>query len=141
MTTTPILENNIHQTMDWIYAVEEACHWDDDNQRKAFIALRAVLHQLRDLLALEAAAALSSQLPLLIRGVFFENWKPESHSSKSLEKDAFLKMVGKALYPYRDMDVEKTINGVFKVLSRKLPPGVFDNIIQAIPKDIQDIYK
>lgn len=141
MATTTILENNIHQTMDWIYAVEEACHWDDDNQRKAFIALRAVLHQLRDLLALEAAAALSSQLPLLIRGIFFENWKPDSNSSKIFEKDEFLSLVSKALYPYRDMDVEKTIKGVFNVLSRKLPPGVFDNIIKAIPKEIQALNK
>jgi len=141
MATTPILENNIHQTMDWIYAVEEACHWDDENQRKAFIALRAVLHQLRDLLALETAAALSSQLPLLIRGIFFENWKPDSNSSKIFERDDFLKKVGKAMYPYRDMDIEKTIKGVFNVLSRKLPPGVFENILQAIPKDIQELYK
>ncbi len=59
MAKVPILENNIHQTMDWIYAIEEACNWNEDNQRKAFVALKAVLHELRDLLPLEQAARFS----------------------------------------------------------------------------------
>lgn len=141
MATAPILENNIHQTMDWIYAIEEACHWDDDNQKKAFIALRAVLHQLRDLLGLEQAAHLSAQLPLVIRGIFFENWNPSPGATPKIEKADFLGSISKGLYPYRDMDVEKTTKGVLHVLGGKLPPGEFEKIIKEIPKDIKDLYK
>jgi uncharacterized protein (DUF2267 family) len=130
MATVPILENNIHQTMDWIYAIEEACHWDDDNQKKAFTALRAVLHQLRDLLGLEEAAHLSAQLPLVIRGIFFENWNPKPGSASRVEKSEFLGLISKGLYPYRDMDVEKTTKGVLQVLAGKLPPGEFEKIIK-----------
>lgn len=140
-TTVPILENNIHQTMDWIYAIEEACHWDDDNQRRAFVALRAVLHQLRDLLTIEEAAHLSAQLPLVIRGIFFENWNPNPTTSEMIEKAEFLGSIAKLLYPYQELDVEKTTRGVFQVLRGKLPPGEFDKIISTIPKEIRELYQ
>lgn len=141
MDSVPILENNIHQTMDWIYAIEEECHWDDENQRKAFIALRAVLHKLRDLFSPEDAAQLGAQLPLVIRGIFFEDWKPNPSPDSQTQKKDFLKGVADALYPYRDINVEETTRAVFQVIGEKLPTGAFHKIIKNIPKDIREFYK
>lgn len=141
MAAVPILENNIHQTMDWIYAIEEACHWDVDNQKKAFAALRAVLHELRDLLPLETAARLSEQLPLVIRGIFFENWHPRFIPTQEIKKEDFLSAIAETLYPYTEVDVEETTRGVLQVLGEKLPFGELENIIQNMSKEIQELYK
>jgi uncharacterized protein (DUF2267 family) len=142
MPTQPILENTIHETMDWIYAVEAACHWEEDNQRKAFTALRAVLHQLRDRLTVEDAAYFSTQLPLVIRGIYFEDWIPNtSNKSQNPDKEDFLKSIREALYPYRDMDVEKMTIGILHVLKGKLPAETFEKIIASIPKGIKELYK
>jgi uncharacterized protein (DUF2267 family) len=83
--------------MDWIYAIEEACHWDEDNQKKALAVLRAVLHELRDFLPLEKSAQLGAHLPLVIRGIFFENWHPRPLPIQEIKKDDFLKAVTEAL--------------------------------------------
>lgn len=141
MATVPILEDNIHQTMDWIYAIEEACHWDVDNQKKAFAALRAVLHEFRDLLPLESAARLSAQLPLVIRGIFFENWHPRFIPTQEIKKEVFLSAIAETLYPYSDVDVEETTKGVLQVLGEKLPLGELEDIIQDMSKEIQELYK
>lgn len=42
----------------------------------AYRVARAWLHSVRDRLEVTAAARLSAQLPLLLRGVFFEGWEP-----------------------------------------------------------------
>ena len=141
MAAVPILEDNIHQTMDWIYAIEEACHWDVDNQKKAFAALRAVLHEFRDLLPLESAARLSAQLPLVIRGIFFENWHPRFIPTQEIKKEVFLSAIAETLYPYSDVDVEETTKGVLQVLGEKLPLGELEDIIQDMSKEIQELYK
>lgn len=141
MGGVPILENNIHQTMDWIYAIEEACHWDVDNQKKAFAALRAVLHELRDLLPMESCAQLSAQLPLVIRGIFFENWRPRFIPTQEIKKEDFLSAIAETLYPYSDVNVEETTRGVLQVLAEKLPLGELENIVQNISKEIQDLFQ
>lgn len=140
MVALPILENNIHQAMDWIYAIEEACHWDEYNQKKAFAALRAVLHELRDLLPLEYAAQLSAQLPLVIRGIFFENWHPRFIPKQEIRKDDFLCAIGETLYPYQDMDVEETARCILQVLGDRLPDGLLEDIILQTPSEIQELY-
>lgn len=141
MAAVPILENNIHQTMDWVYAIEEACQWDENNQRRAFTALKAVLHELRNLLSIEQTAQLSTQLPLVIRGIFFENWNPNSITFQKMNKQDFLESVAKALYPYRDMDIEATTKGVLHVLGEKMPEGEFEKILQNIPGEIKELYR
>lgn len=141
MVAVPVLENNIHQTMDWIYAIEEACHWDEDNQKKAFSALRAVLHELRDLLPIEYTAQLSAKLPLVIRGIFFENWQPHPPPPQNIKKEDFLAAVAKALYPYPAMEVEEITTGVLSVLGEKLPAGELEKILNHIPGEIKDLYK
>lgn len=140
MAELPILENNIHQAMDWIYAIEEACHWDEENQKKAFAILRAVLHELRKLLPLEKAAQLSAQLPLIIRGIFFENWRPHVVVSQEIKKGDFLASIAKALYPYQNIDPEETVRSVFHVLKEKLPAGTLEDILKNMPKEIQELY-
>ena len=127
--------------MDWIYAIEEACHWDEDNQKKAFAALRAVLHELRDLLPIEYTAQLSAQLPLVIRGIFFENWQPHPVPLQEIKKEDFLAAVAKALYPYPAMEVEEITKGVLSVLGEKLPAGELEKILNNLPGEIKELYK
>jgi uncharacterized protein (DUF2267 family) len=140
MVAVPILENNIHQTMDWIYAIEEACHWDENNQKKAFLALKAVLHQLRDLLPIESAAQLGDLLPIVIRGIFFENWKPTTPQVPEPKREDILKNMTSALYPYHSVDVEQTVRGVLQVLKQKLPTNELEAIIRGLPKELREFY-
>jgi len=49
---------------------------DLEDEERACLALRAGLHALRDRLTVEEAAHLAAQLPIAVRGLFFEGWHP-----------------------------------------------------------------
>jgi anti-anti-sigma factor len=54
--------------------------WED--RHLAYHALRTVLQALRDWLPVDEAAALGAQLPLLIRGFYYEHWHPHGKPVK-----------------------------------------------------------
>jgi len=141
MGSIPVLEKNIHQTMSWLYAIDEECNWEEDNQKRTFAALRVVLHELRDLLPLENAIHLSAQLPLIIRGLFFENWSTHSDQPKLRKKEAFLSYIADKLSQYPEINVENVTRGVLKVLSDRVSAGEFEKIIVVLPTDIRDLFE
>jgi uncharacterized protein (DUF2267 family) len=96
----PILRKNIQKTSMWLYDIGDSCDWEEPDQQRALAILRATLQELRDLLPLGNMAHLSAQLPLFIRGLFFEGWNPQRNPSKGRKKDAFLESIEDHLQPY-----------------------------------------
>jgi uncharacterized protein (DUF2267 family) len=68
MTQTGLtpFDSTLQTTNVWLNDVQEQLGWGDDH-RRAYHALRAVLHALRDRLPVDHAAALAAQLPMLVR--------------------------------------------------------------------------
>jgi uncharacterized protein (DUF2267 family) len=56
--------------------IEQAFGWPKDRRTQSYAALRGVLHALRDRLSVDETAQLGAQLPTLIRGVYYDGWKP-----------------------------------------------------------------
>ena len=56
---------------------------------KAYGVIRAVLHTLRDCLTIEEIAHLGAQLPTIIRGVFYEGWRPNDIPKKIKNPENF----------------------------------------------------
>jgi uncharacterized protein (DUF2267 family) len=74
MTGLDIFDSTIQKTNLWLKDMLEELGWED--RHKAYQGLRFPLHALRDCLTVEEAVQLAAQLPLLIRGVYYEGWKP-----------------------------------------------------------------
>ena len=58
--------------------------------------LHETLHAVRDFLTVNEAADLSAQLPLLIRGMFFDGWIPAKTPAKRRSPDDFVNRVMKS---------------------------------------------
>lgn len=140
MARASILEKSFHKTLDWLYDIEDACGWDDGDQRKALGALRAVLHQLRDLLPIENAAHFSAQLPLLIRGLFFECWVPGREPSRIRHKEDFLDAIYQSIQIYNEPDVEKITKNILCVIFQKIDPLEKEKIIKTIPDGLRELF-
>src|SRR5262249_61108295 len=59
------------------------------DRRVAWHALGAVLHALRDRLQLGLAVHLGAQLPLLVRGLYYDQWRPTAENFKLATAEEF----------------------------------------------------
>jgi uncharacterized protein (DUF2267 family) len=66
--------------------------WDSSHRELAYHALRSVLHALRDRLTVNEANDLAAQLPMLIRGLYYEGWSPGSVPIR-MTREAFLQRI------------------------------------------------
>jgi uncharacterized protein (DUF2267 family) len=67
------IESTTQKTHEWIARIAEALHKE---KRDASKALRSVLQTVRDRLPSDLAVHFGAQLPMLIRGLYYEGWEP-----------------------------------------------------------------
>ena len=80
VTTIPHIEASVHTANVWLKELAQELGWED--RERVYHALRSVLHALRNRLTVDEAADLGAQLPLLIRGLYYEGWDPSSTAVK-----------------------------------------------------------
>jgi uncharacterized protein (DUF2267 family) len=128
---------------------EHATHWvkdmmdelrTDDRQR-AWHALRAGLHALRDRLTVEEAAQLSAQLPLLIRGLYFEGWDPTGKPLRIRHRAEFLALVREKYAPRTDTAADDLVRALFGVLEKHVSIGELTDIMLTLPTELVDLVR
>jgi len=85
------LDHTLQITHVWINDLEERLGWE--NKPRAYRLLKAVLHALRDWLQINESAHFAAQLPELLRGVYYEQWRPALAPVKKRSKADFLARV------------------------------------------------
>jgi uncharacterized protein (DUF2267 family) len=116
--------------------------WDDPH--KAYRALRVVLHALRDHLTLEETAHLGAQFPMLIRGLYYEGWKPSKQPIKERHEEQFLARI--AEYFQNDPELrsvaafEVMTSKVFSVIARHISKGEMKDVLQILPTEIRNLW-
>lgn len=110
------------------------------NARRAYLALKVTLHALRDRLPVDEAAQLGAQLPLLVKGIYYEEWDPSNKPLKERHLAGFLAHVGKDLRHDPEMDPERAVRAVFAVLARHVTPGEVMDVMLSLPRDLRDLW-
>jgi len=131
------LDHTVQETNTWLRAVADQLHFDD--RHHAYIALRAVLHALRDRLPPEVAVHLGAQLPMLVRGVYYEGWHMAGKPVKDRNVQEFSDHVLKELPPRFPMDPLTVARGVFEVLWERLDPGEFAKLMDHLPVSLRTL--
>jgi uncharacterized protein (DUF2267 family) len=108
----------------------------DTDKERAHRALRATLHTLRDRLTVEGAAHLAAQLPLVVRGVFFEGWKPSAVPQK-MHHDEFLERVREEAMLETSDEAQDAVRAVMSVMWEHVTPGALDHVAAQLPTDLQ----
>jgi len=136
-TGTAAFDSTVQTTNIWLDEIMEEMGWFD--RHRAYHALRVVLHTLRDRLPVNGAAALAAQLPLLIRGIFYEGWHPADKPIKERKKEEFLAHIAEA---FRDdpVDPEKVARAVFGVMSKHISSGEKVHVEQLLPVEIRSLW-
>ena len=136
-TGLKVFDSTIQTTNIWLDDVMKDLGWHD--RHRAYHALRAVLHTLRDRLSVDEAAQLSAQLPLLIRGVFFEGWHPAHKPVKERRQDQFVAHVSESFALDTEADPEQITRSVLKVLGQHIDVGECDSLRRVLPPAVQEL--
>jgi uncharacterized protein (DUF2267 family) len=110
------------------------------DRQVAWKVLSIVLHKLRDKLPVEAAAHLGAQLPLLVRGVYYDQYQPAKQPTECRTREAFVAEVSEWLADTRPVDPEEAITAVFGVLSHHLDPGQVAKTRAILPEPIRQMW-
>jgi uncharacterized protein (DUF2267 family) len=130
-------DSTLQTTNTWINDVAKQLGLQD--RHAAYHALRVVLHALRDRLSVDQAAGLGSQLPMLVRGIFFEGWQPQGKPLRIRHKDEFLQPIARQL-TQGGYDPEMVTRTVFDVLSRHVSKGEARHLKWAMPGEIRYLF-
>lgn len=138
MTYPSILNKNVATFQSWLREIADYVG-DDDDLSRSLASLKGTLHEIRDHLPIELAANLSEQLPLILRGIFFEGWNPHHTAFNERKLEDFLEAIyGRFSNEYPGMDPSKYALAVFDTLSRHVSKGIIDKITKVLPKQIRD---
>ncbi|TCO20268.1 uncharacterized protein (DUF2267 family) [Kribbella steppae] len=115
--------------------IEKAYDWPKERRNQSYAALRAVLHSLRDRLTVDESAQLAAQLPLLVRGMYFDGWDPSNVPVK-MNKEQFLERVRQEFRYEVEGGVEPLVHTVLQALRRHVTDGEWDDIMSSMPRDL-----
>lgn len=131
-------DSTIQTTNIWLNDVLERLDWQD--RSRAYHALRAVLHALREQLSVEQVAALAAQLPMLVRGFYFEGWKPHEKPFRDRNRAVFLAHVAAAFREVHDVEPAEVARAVLEVVSKHVGTGEIEAVKRSLPADIRSLW-
>ena len=137
MSTFDLFNKALQKATAWIREIAE--EMDTEDEQLAYHALRAVLHALRDRLIVDEAVQLAAQLPVLVRGIYFEDWDPSKTPVKVRHREDFLDLVRRHAGKYDRLDPKKAAPAVFAVLKRHVSEGEMRDVTEALPGEIREL--
>jgi uncharacterized protein (DUF2267 family) len=137
-TKMHVFESAVADGHQWINEIDAELGVRDEHF--ALQLLRGVLHALRDRLGIDQTAHLSAQLPLLIRGLYYENWDPQPFPDHERSLDDFIDRVRPAIVGYDPYALEDDVGAVFRVLQRHVSFGEGEKIAQSLPREIAELW-
>lgn len=137
--TTESFATTVQESSLWLQSVGDkvAARGDKD---LAWAVLGAALHALRDRLQPGAAIHLGAQLPMLIRGLYYEHWRVNPEAPRERHKEQFFDHVRKELPAGRQLDAETAVRAVFGVLHDKIDPGEIAKLTRQMPKELRELW-
>jgi uncharacterized protein (DUF2267 family) len=137
-TGLSVFDTTVQKTNLWLKDLMQVLGWGQ--KQKAYDALRAVLHALRDRLTVNEVAHLGAQLPMLIRGIYYEGWDPANKPESVRHKDEFLDKIRQRFRVDDDIDPEQVARAVFTVLENRVTEGEIQDVESVLPAELRELW-
>jgi len=132
------IEHAVQITHVWINELDERLGWS--NKPRTYRLLKAVLRSLRDWLQHDEAANLAAQLPELLRGAYYEHWRPSTTPVKERARADFLARIDNEFRRDPLIATDESVAIVFDFLSGKISPGEIADVRQSLPADLRALW-
>lgn len=138
-TGNKALDHSPEVVAQWLNEIRDDLDWADKDGR-AYLLLRTVLHTVRDWLSVDEAADLAAQLPVLLRGIYYEGWNPSATPVYPRGKDEFVDRVRNAFSNDPLDDPERGITAVLKLLDNQATNGEIRQVRNSMRKQIRELW-
>lgn len=137
-TGLKVFDTTLQETHHWLQVMMEEL--ETDNRRLAFTALRAGLHALRDRIGAPNAVHLGAQLPMLLRGAYYEGWRPFTTPTRERSLDAFISHIESNLSRNSDVEPWAVARATATAIAECLDPGEVEKVIDMLPMEIRQLW-
>jgi uncharacterized protein (DUF2267 family) len=134
----PVFDETLQLSNRWLNELMAAVAWDD--KHRAYRLLRATLHALRDRLPAHEAVQLGAQLPMLIRGLYYDGWRMRDATPRERTKSEFIGHVDAAFLQDPNSDTEELVKEVLKLLARRISPGEVESVKHVLPQEVRALW-
>jgi len=132
------LDRTVQLTHIWINDLDARLEWND--KARAYRLLKSVLHALRDSLQVNEVADLGAQLPGLLRGAYYEHWRPAATPVKNRSMDDFLARVNADFKRDPLPNAAQAVMAVFSLLTTKITEGEIEDVRRSLPEHVRNIW-
>ena len=132
------IDHTVQLTHIWINDLDARLGWE--NKHRSYRLLRTVLQAVRDWLPVNEAAGFGAQLPELIRGIYYEHWRPAATPVKQRHRADFVARIDSAFKTDPLLFTADGITAVFELLSEKVAAGEIEKVRHALPADIRALW-
>jgi uncharacterized protein (DUF2267 family) len=133
-----VIDETVQLTHVWLNELLDLTGWT--NKQRAYRLLRVTLHALRDRLPFIEAVHLGAEMPLLIRGMYFEGWHPAGKPEKFRSREEFLARVQSAFELDPLENPEEAVSAVLALLTNRISRGEMADVRHAMPRSIADLF-
>ncbi len=133
------IDKSTQKTKEWLHDVQSELGWEDENE--VYISFRAVIQTLRDRLPVDEAIEFGDELPMVMKGIYYEGYTPRNKPEKIKNQAQFFEKVQEKS-PRREIKTEEATKCVFSTLQKKLSGGgELDKVKHNLPKDLQKLWE
>jgi uncharacterized protein (DUF2267 family) len=135
-TGLEVFDKTLQTTNIWL---DEIMAEMGPDRQIAWHILGAVLRTLRDRLPPDLAAHLGSQLPILVRGTYYDQYEPSAAPDRIRSLDGFLAKIKGQMEFIRPVDSSDAFRVVCRVLDRHVNEGQMAKVRAALPEEIRHL--
>jgi uncharacterized protein (DUF2267 family) len=133
-----VIARSVESTHAWL---RDLCdELGSADRRYAYRVLRAVLHVLRDRLPVDESAQLAAQLPELVRGVYYEGWRPSATPQTYHDARSFLDRVAAGARLHGETEASFATEAVARLLRRRVSAGEIADVLAVLPAEVRALF-
>lgn len=136
--TIHVFERTVHEAHDWVNELSGRLGWT--SERDVLRLLRTVLCNIRDHLPVNEMAQFSAQLPIMLRGMYFEGWQPKKTPVRERHAADFIAAIEGEVADVLDYSGIQDIKAVFNVINARISRGEVEDVRANLPVELKDIW-
>jgi len=133
-----LFQETLQTSLAWIHELMDEPPLAEEQQ--AYHVLCATLQTLRDRLSVDEAVQLGAQLPVLLRGLYYDGWRPSQTPTRIRHRDEFLAQVAARYHARPLADLEAGVRAVITVLNRNVSIDEALSVIRVLPDELRALW-